>query len=167
MNKSSSQNKEDGDDLASFPGRSRLQFLIACSIQKRGLGEGVTCVTSGRHEGRCEGAVPDCCSSQSLHWSVYQTTSCTDASFRMLQSQVLGQDIIRRTLRFFVGHGPPSRLPSHLPDITHVTLSPTPSPSVFIALFPGRSRLQFLIACKLFLYCKRSKTLLPRFECAS
>ena len=26
---------------------------------------------------------------------------------------------------------PPSRLPSHLPDVTHVTLSPRPSPSVF------------------------------------
>ena len=51
----------------------------------------------------------------------------------MLQSQVLGQDITRRTSRFFVGHRPPSRLP----DVTHVTLSPRPSPP--------------------FLYCKRSK----------
>ena len=48
---------------------------------------------------------------------VYQTMSCIDAVFRMLQSQVLGQDITGRTSRFFVGH---------------VTLSPRPSPSVFI-----------------------------------
>ena len=68
---------------------------------------------------------------------VYHTTSCIDAVFRMLQSQVLGQDITRRTSRFFVGHRPPSRLPSRLPDVTHVTLSPRPSPP--------------------FLYCKRSK----------
>ena len=53
----------------------------------------------------------------------------------MLQSQVLGQDITRRTLRFFVRHRPPSCLP----DIKHVTLSPRPSPSVFA-------------------YCKQSKT---------
>ena len=38
--------------VASFPGRSHLQFLIACSMQKRrGKGERVTCVTSGRCEG--------------------------------------------------------------------------------------------------------------------
>ena len=47
------------------------------------------------------------------------------------------KDITRRTSRFFVGHRPPSRLPSRLPDVTHVTLSPRPSPP--------------------FLYCKRSK----------
>ena len=43
--------------VASFPGRSRLQFLIACSIKTEGegLGERVTCVTSGRREGRHEG----------------------------------------------------------------------------------------------------------------
>ena len=40
-------------ELASFPGRSRLQFLIASSIKTEGegLGERVTCVTSGRREG--------------------------------------------------------------------------------------------------------------------
>ena len=43
--------------LASFPGHSHLQFLNACSIKTEGegLGERVTCVTSGRREGRCEG----------------------------------------------------------------------------------------------------------------
>ena len=46
-----------GSPLASFPGHSRLQFLIACSIKTEGegLGERVTCVTSGRREGRREG----------------------------------------------------------------------------------------------------------------
>ena len=45
-------------EIASFPGRSRLQFLIASSIitEGEGLGERVTCVTSGRHGG---GEVPD------------------------------------------------------------------------------------------------------------
>ena len=40
--------------VASFPGCSRLQFLIAYCMQKC-LGERVTCVTSGRREGRREG----------------------------------------------------------------------------------------------------------------
>ena len=53
-----------GLPIASFPGRSRLQFLIASSIKTEGegLGERVTCVTSGRREG----AVPDRCNSQTL-----------------------------------------------------------------------------------------------------
>ena len=93
-------------------------------------------MTSGRREGgRCPIVVTHkLCVDQPR---VYQTTSCIDAVFRMLQSQVLGQDITGRTSRFFVGHRPPSRLPSRLPDVTHVTLSPRPSPP--------------------FLYCKRSK----------
>ena len=46
--------------LASFPGRSCLQFLIACSMQKqRGKAwERVTCTTSGRQWGSYEGGVP-------------------------------------------------------------------------------------------------------------
>ena len=41
--------------LASFPGHSRLQILIGLSMQKtegEDLGERVTCMMSGRHEGR-------------------------------------------------------------------------------------------------------------------
>ena len=38
-----------------------------------------------------------------------------------------------------IGHRPPSHLLSRLPDVTHVTLSPRSSPSIFA-------------------YCKRSKT---------
>ena len=44
--------------LASFPGLSHLQFLIVYNMQKtegEGLVERVTCVTSGRREGRHEG----------------------------------------------------------------------------------------------------------------
>ena len=46
--------KLDGTTIASFPGRSRLQFLIAYCMQKRRgkAWEKVTCVTSGRREGR-------------------------------------------------------------------------------------------------------------------
>ena len=52
-----SQENQIPSELASFPGRSRLQFLIASSIKTEGegLGERVTCVTSGRREGRREG----------------------------------------------------------------------------------------------------------------
>ena len=71
---------------------------------------------------------------------VYQTTSCIDTVFRMLQSQVLGQDITGRTSRFFVGHRPPSRLPSRLPDVTHVTLSPRPSLRFYTASDQNWSR---------------------------
>ena len=61
-------------------------------------------------------------------------------SFEMLQSQVFGQDITQKTSRFFVRHCMPSScLPSCLPDVMHVTLSPRPFLSIFA-------------------YCKRSKT---------
>ena len=53
---------QSSSDVASFPGHSRLQFLITCSIKTEGegLGERVTCVMSGRHEDRHEGGtVPD------------------------------------------------------------------------------------------------------------
>jgi len=63
---------------------------------------------------------------------VYRTMNCIYTVFWMLQSQVLGQNITRRISRFFVRHYPPPFcLPSRLPDVTHVTLSPRPSLSVF------------------------------------
>ena len=56
--------------LASFPGRSCLQFMIACSMQKRsegeGLGERVMCMTSGRHEARHEGREEGRCLTKNL-----------------------------------------------------------------------------------------------------
>ena len=48
--------------VASFPGRSHFQFLIACSMQN-GLGERVTHVMSSRHEGRRERGVSNRCNS--------------------------------------------------------------------------------------------------------
>ena len=43
---------------------------------------------------------------------VYGTASCIDTVFQTLPSEVLGQDIMNRTSRFFVGHHPPSTLMS-------------------------------------------------------
>ena len=73
--------------------------------------------------------VPDRCNSQ---------TSCIDTVFRTLQSQVLGQDITRRTSRFFVRHPPPPRLP----DVMHVTLSPRTSPSIFAYCMLSNQKLE-------------------------
>ena len=42
---------------------------------------------------------------------VYRTTKCIDTVFRMTHFQVLGQNITRRTLRFFVRHHPPTVYP--------------------------------------------------------
>ena len=57
--------------------------------------------------------VPDRCNSQTCidQPLVYQTTSCIDTVFRTLQSQVFGQDITRRTLRFFIRCCPPHIYP--------------------------------------------------------
>ena len=90
---------------------SHLQFLIACSIQKR---RGKVWEKES-HAWRqvdmrvdVKGAVTDSCNSQTLRWSASSLPNRTiDTVFRMLQSQVLGQNITRRTLRFFVGHRPP------------------------------------------------------------
>ena len=99
--------------VASFPGHSHLQFLIACSMHKR-RGKAweiiVTCVTSGR---QCPIVVTHkLCDYQP------QFMNCIDTVFQTLPSQVLGQDITGRTSRFFVS----SRLPSCLhgvPNIMH------------------------------------------------
>ena len=104
--------------------------ILYVKTEGEGLGERVTCMMSGWREGRHKGAVTDCCNPQTLH-RVYQTTNCIDTVFWMLQFQVLGQNITRRTSRFFIRHRPPSCLPSRLPDVTHVTLSPRSSPSIF------------------------------------
>ena len=56
--------------------------------------------------------------------------SCIDAVFWMLQSQVLGQSIRRKTSRFFVGHRPP-HVCLYVYLVSCMWLSPRPSPSVF------------------------------------
>ena len=82
----------------------RLQYA---KTEGEGLGERVTCMTSGtcRHEG----AVPDRCNSNFLfdQPQIYQIMSCIDTVFRTLQSQVFGQDIRRRISRFFIRYRPP------------------------------------------------------------
>ena len=69
-----------------------------------------------------------CANYKNKKHEIYFTTdnhyNCIDAVFRMLQSQAFGQDV---TLR----RAPPpplmaSCLPSCLPDVMHVTLSPRP-----------------------------------------
>ena len=105
-----------------FPGRSCLQFLKFARTEGGGLGDLVTCVTSGRQRVDRWGVVPNCCNYKHCidQPQVYRTTSCIDAVFPTLQSQVLGQDTTRRTSRFFVGHRPPSVYLSlrHIPCTT-------------------------------------------------
>ena len=126
--------------LASFPGRSHFFDRLQYTINEEKKESHAWCQVDVR--GWCQIVVTHkLCVDQPL---VYWTTNCIDAVFRMLQSQVIGQDITRKTSRFFVGHHPPhvySCLPDikhvtpgikhMIPDITHVTLSPTPSPSAF------------------------------------
>ena len=118
-----------------------LQFLITCSMLKR-RGKAWKNESCAWHQVDMRGVVPDCfvthkpCIDQPR---IYRIMSCNNAVFQTLQC---GQDITRRTSRFFVGHicpPPPSCLPSRLPDVMHVTHSSRPSPSVFA-------------------YCKWSKT---------
>ena len=117
-------------ELASFPGHSHLQFLITCSMQKR---RGKAWEKKSRAWRQVDmrvdihvrGVVPDHCNSQTLHWSASNLPN-NELYWRW------------RTPRFFVGHRP-TRLPSRLPYIMDMTLSPRPPPSIFA-------------------YCKRSKT---------
>ena len=88
--------------------------LQCAKTEGEGLGEIVMCMTSCRHEGRHEGGKPGVDQPR-----IYRITSCNDAVFRTLQSQVfykMNLKILHRT--------PP---PSCLPDVMHVTLSPRPS----------------------------------------
>ena len=61
-----------------------------------------------------------------------RTTSHTDTVFRMLQSQVFGQDIARRTSRFIFVHHPKSVYLSLHHITVHVT-KPGPSPPLLHA----------------------------------
>ena len=73
--------------------------------------------------------VTDCCNSNSALISPESTGQRTvlTLSFECYSLKFLDKKdfkILRQAL-------PPLRLPSRLPDVTHVTLSPRPSPSVF------------------------------------
>ena len=102
-----------------FPCYSRLQLII-CSMQKReweGLGERVTCMTSGRHESRHEGGGARQIILRSfLQYFVQELETATFKSKR---------------LRFVNCNDWACTTPSHLPDITHLTLPPGPFPSIF------------------------------------
>ena len=85
---------------------------------------------------------------------VYRTMSCIDVVFWMLQSQVLGQDITRRTLRCFFGHCPPN---IYLTSHTWIFLPGIPPPFCILqaikklevrlgyqlASFPGHSQILY------------------------
>ena len=78
-------------ELASFPGRFYLQFLITCSMQKRrgkAWEKDSHAWCAGRHEGRCETielnfVTHKPCIGQP---QIYRITSCIDAVFQTLQS---------------------------------------------------------------------------------
>ena len=126
--------------VALFPGRSHIQFLIACSMQKW-RGKRVACMMSVDMRVDVRGAVPDRCTQCNSHkpcidqpW-IYKITSCIDTVFRTLQSQVLWQGITRRASKIVRRASPP-----HVyPHVFLTTLSPSPFSSVFV-------------------YCKWSKT---------
>ena len=80
--------------IASLPGCSFLQILITCSMPNGGGRPG---------ESHAQHQVDKLCIDQP---QIYQITSYIDAIFLTLQSQLFGQDIRRRTPRFFVRHRP-------------------------------------------------------------
>ena len=85
-------------------------------------------MASGRHKGRQEGegGCPIVVNHQPRvdQLRIYRITSCIDAVFQTLQSQVFEQDIRRRTSRFINRAPLPLCLPSRLPDVVHATLLP-------------------------------------------
>ena len=112
------------------PAFDRLQYE---KTEGEGLGERVTCMTSGRHEG----AVPDE-GSCDPSCSIYLVQKLETVTFeRQCQySSLFGRfEADQPESLSYNDRAPP---PSCLPDVMHVTLSPKPSPSVFA-------------------YCKRSK----------
>ena len=99
--------------LASFPGCSRLQFLITCNMQKRRA-------KAWEKESRgwrqvdvrvdMRGAVTNRCNSQTLRWSA---SSLPDSKlyWHCLLNVTVSSSWTRRTLRFLVGHRPPHVYP--------------------------------------------------------
>ena len=88
--------------------------ILYAKTEGEGLGERVTCVTSGRREGRHRGGRCPIVVTHKLcvdQPRVYRTTKCIDTVFRMTHFQVLEQNITGRTSRFFVRHRPPSVYP--------------------------------------------------------
>ena len=108
--------REPGTGPASFPGRSHLQYLIACRMQiRRGkVWEIWSCaVTSCRRRSTHRGAVSDLiiipvsCQTVSGIVNDEQYWCC----LRTLCPPALGLIVQERFLRFFVGHRPPCLYP--------------------------------------------------------
>ena len=116
------------NNLASFPGHSRLQFLITSSMLNRGWRpERVMCMTSGRCEGRHEGAVPDK-ESWDPSFKILSKTlrlKCLKDSVNTARYSVDSRLINTRFVSYKDWASPPSCLPSRLADVMHMTLSPS------------------------------------------
>ena len=130
--------------LALFPGCSCLQFLIACSMQKR-RGKAwekesyAWCQVDMRPLRR---TVPSHYNSQTLRWSASKLPN-NKLYWRCLSNVTVSSFLTRyykKDLKILCQTPIPlmASIPSCLPDIMHATLSLRPSPSVFP-------------------YCKRSK----------
>ena len=122
--------------LASFPGCSYLQFLIAYCMQKRRgkVWEKESCVwrqVDMRVDTR--GAVTDRCNSQTMRWSASSLPDNKLYWHCLLNVTVSSSwtKYYKKDFKILRQVPPPSRLPSHLPDVMHMTLSPRPSPSDF------------------------------------
>ena len=134
--------------LVSFPGHSRLQFLIAYSMQKwRGRSGRKSCawhLVDMRVDTRVDmmGAVSDRCNSQTLHWSVLNLPN-NELYWRCLSNITalsFWTRYYKKDLKILHQAPPPSCLPSHLPDFFSQA-----SPSIFayckLSKTGGRNRL--------------------------
>ena len=119
--------------LASFPGRSCLQFLIAYCMQKRrGKAWEKESHVWRQVDMRGGGAVPNR-NSQTSRWSASSLPNSELYWHCLLNVTVLSSwtKYYKKDLKSLHQAPPPSCLPSRLPDVTHVTLSSRPSPSAF------------------------------------
>ena len=127
---------------ASFPGCSQPQFW-SLAVCKHGGGRPGRESHAWHHVDvsvdirPLRGMMPNCCNSQTLHWSapqIYWITSCIDAVFTVSSSW---KDNTRRTSRLFIGH----RLPQYAHVYSRVNL---------IAC----TRLSLRSTRSIFVYCK-------------
>ena len=117
--------------LASFPDRCRLQFLIACSMQKwrwkawekeSRVWRQVEVRVDVRVDIR--GVVTDSCNSQTLHWSASSLLPNNELYWHCLSNvtvQISWTKYCKKDLKTLRQAPLPSCLPSRLPNVTHVT----------------------------------------------
>ena len=151
------------DDFVHFGMPYPSPVLLYAKMEGEDLGERFMCMTSGRHEGTW-GMVPDCCNSQTLHWS----------ALNLLNNKLYWCSFKCYSLMFLVKilqEGPydsssgttPSRLFSCMSSLV-----PRPHPHREARVHGVGTRLPHvcLISCMWFLlpglpilaYCNRSKT---------